>query len=108
LLGDTRLISGEGRFRWLHTDDADQVAGRAVKLYGGDAWVRTRAELVREDWFGGPLTPAAESRLGDVALIAHAPIAFADPHDPGERNLVSRHGSLTPDEMLVPFLIANR
>jgi hypothetical protein len=108
LMGDTSLISGEGRFRWLHTDDADRVASRAMKLYGGHAWVRTRSELVREDWFGGPLTAAAESRLGDVALIAHAPIAFADPHDAGERNLVSRHGSLTPDEMLVPFLIANR
>ena len=108
LMGSTRLLSGEGRFRWLHTDDAEGVAARAMKLYGGVAWARTRQELIREGWFGGPLTPSAESRVGDVALIPHAPIAFADPSDPGERSLVSRHGSLTADEMLVPLLVATR
>src|SRR5437764_9071787 len=43
LLDKASLVSGEGRFRWLHTDDAAGVAARAMRLYGGDAWVRTRA-----------------------------------------------------------------
>jgi hypothetical protein len=43
-------------------------------------------------------------RLGDVALVPHAPIAFLDPADTGETGLVARHGSLTAAEMLVPLL----
>jgi hypothetical protein len=43
-------------------------------------------------------------RLGDVALVPYAPIAFLDPADTGETGLVARHGSLTPAEMLVPLL----
>ena len=29
-----------------------------------------------------------------------------DPHNPGENNLLSGHGSLAPDEMLVPLIAA--
>lgn len=43
-------------------------------------------------------------RLGDVALIPHAPVAFLDPADAGESTLAARHGSLTADEMLVPLV----
>jgi hypothetical protein len=39
-----------------------------------------------------------------VALVAHAPVAFLDPADTGETRLMGRHGSLTPDEMAVPFV----
>ena len=44
------------------------------------------------------------ARLGDVALVPHAPIAFLDPADTGETGLAARHGSLTAAEMLVPLL----
>jgi hypothetical protein len=44
------------------------------------------------------------ARLGDVALVAHAPIAFDDPADTGSYRLQCRHGSLTSAEMLVPLL----
>ena len=43
-------------------------------------------------------------RIGDVILAPHAPVAFVDPDLPNEANLVGAHGSLTPDEMLVPLL----
>ena len=43
-------------------------------------------------------------RLGDVALIPYAPIAFIDPADTGENRLHCRHGSLTSDELLVPLV----
>ena len=46
-------------------------------------------------------------RLGDVALMPHAPVGFVDPTLPRERNLVGAHGSLTAAEMLVP-LVAGR
>ena len=58
-------------------------------------------------WFGGPLSPEVAARVGDVAVVAHAPVAFLDPTDAGETVLRSRHGSLTPAEMWVP-LVAER
>jgi predicted AlkP superfamily pyrophosphatase or phosphodiesterase len=100
------LFSGEGRFRWLHVrpgslDDAVAVAKEA---HGDEAWVVTRDQMVEEGWFGGPLTPHVARRLGDVALVAHAPVAFLDPADTGETRLMGRHGSLTSAEMAVPFV----
>jgi predicted AlkP superfamily pyrophosphatase or phosphodiesterase len=100
------LMSGEGRFRWLHVrpGETHQVAELAKELYGDQAWVRTREEIVGQGWFGGQLEPHVAARLGDVALVARRAISFHDPADaPGVR-LICRHGSLTPAEMLVPLL----
>jgi predicted AlkP superfamily pyrophosphatase or phosphodiesterase len=106
LLNELTLLSGEGRFRWLHTrpGGGDSVLEQAHQLYDDVAWVHTRQELIAECWFGGPLAPEVEHRLGDVALIARDPIAFTDPADTGENALVCRHGSLTPAEVWVPLL----
>jgi len=100
------MLSGEGRFRWLHARPGcrDRLLAAAVTSHGHQAWVRTREEAVAEGWFGGPLRPEVESRLGDVALVAHEPIAFLDTADTGEIRLRSRHGSMTPAEMLVPLV----
>jgi hypothetical protein len=102
----TVLLSGEGRFRWLHAFPGarDELAAGARSLYGDRAWVHTREELEAAGWFGGPLAPAAAARLGDVAIVPFEPIAFLDPGDTGEITLVSRHGSLTPAEALVPLV----
>lgn len=110
LAAETVLLSGEGRFRWLHARPgaAAAVATQARALYGHRAWVHTRDELEAAGWFGGKLSPAAAARLGDVALIPFEPIAFLDPGDTGEITLVSRHGSLTPAEALVPLVALSR
>ena len=39
-------------------------------------------------------------------LAARSPVAFVDPALPNEVRLRSGHGSLTADEMLVPFVAA--
>lgn len=106
IVGETTLLSGEGRFRWLHArpGEADRLLDRARAHYGDVAWVQSRDELDRAGWFGGPLSHAAAARLGDVALVPFEPIAFTDPADTGETTLVSRHGSLTGAEMWVPLL----
>lgn len=100
------LISGEGRFRWLHTRPGaiDDVVAAAVQMHGDVAWVRTKEQVIAEGWLGGVPSPEIAARLGDVALIPFEPIAFLDPADTGELRLAARHGSLTPDEMLVPLL----
>ncbi|HVF32690.1 MAG TPA: alkaline phosphatase family protein [Acidimicrobiales bacterium] len=105
---DVTLVSGEGRFTWLHARpgrlDALVAACRERYEATGLAVVRTRQEIVDDGWFGGPLSSEVAERLGEVAIVARRPVAFLDPADPGASTLVCRHGSLTPDEMLVPCL----
>jgi len=100
------LISGEGRFRWLHVRPgaAADVTETASALHGEVAWVRTREQIIEDGWLGGVPSPAVAARLGDVALVPFAPTAFLDPADTGELRLKARHGSLTADEMLIPLL----
>ncbi len=102
----TTFLSGEGRFRWLHARPGrtEALAEAARRHYGGLAWVRTRAQAVEEGWFGGPLRPEVASRLGDVVIAPRQHVAVLDPSDPGEQWMRCRHGSLTPEEMLVPLL----
>jgi Type I phosphodiesterase / nucleotide pyrophosphatase len=100
------LISGEGRFRWLHAQPGavDAVADAAREAFRDVAWVRTKDEMVEEGWMGGVPSTAVSSRLGDVVLAPFTPTAFLDPADTGELRLLARHGSLTPAEMLIPLL----
>jgi len=102
----TAFMSGEGRFRWLHARPgagADLLAA-ATESFGDEAWVFSRDELVGDGWLGGEPDGDVCLRLGDVAIVPFAPIAIIDPADPGERRLMSRHGSLTEAEMYVPLL----
>jgi hypothetical protein len=106
LMADVTLLSGEGRFRWLHVREGaiSDVAATAAEVYRDIAWVRTKEQIIDEGWLGGVPSAAVASRMGDVVLVPHAPTAFMDPADTGELRLAARHGSLTPDEMLVPLL----
>jgi hypothetical protein len=109
VLGLTRYQSGEGRFRWLHAKPgaAADLHDAAKAAHGDVAWVVTRDEVLEEGWFGPVVAPPVARRLGDVALVARDAISFDDPADTGPFKLVSRHGSLTSAEMLVP-LVAGR
>ena len=100
--------SGEPRFRWLHAKPGatDELAAAALEAHGDIAWVRTKEQVIDEGWFGPTVSADAASRLGDVALVAHAAIGFDDPGEPHADRLVGRHGSLTEPEMLVPILHA--
>jgi hypothetical protein len=106
VVAGTELISGEGRFRWLHARPgaAGDVLAAAKELYEAEAWVRTVDQLDEEGWYGGSLGPRARDRLGDVAIVPFAPVAYLDPADRNEHVLICRHGSLTAEEMLVPLV----
>lgn len=108
LLSATIGLSGEARFLWLHARpgaEPDLIAEcRQLFERTDQAWVRSRSEIIAEGWFGGPVDDRWQRRLGDVALIARAPVAFLDPTDSGSAGLRCRHGSLTADELLVPLL----
>jgi predicted AlkP superfamily pyrophosphatase or phosphodiesterase len=104
--GLTTMLSGEGRFRWLHARPGaeERLAEAAHRHYDDVAWVRTRDQAVADGWFGGPLTAEVAARLGDVVVAPRQAIAVLDPADPGEQWMRCRHGSLTSAEMLVPLL----
>lgn len=106
VMASVELLSGEGRFRWLHARPGalDDLAAAARECHGDRAWVRTREEMFAEEWFGPLVSEAAAARFGDVVLAAIDPVAFEDPADTGPYRLQSRHGSLTPAEMRVPLL----
>jgi predicted AlkP superfamily pyrophosphatase or phosphodiesterase len=109
LLANVTLQSGEGRFRWLHTQKgavADVVATATAEV-GHLAWVVTREQMLDEHWFGPSMAPAVRSRLGDVALVAFEPVSFHDPADSGPFELVCRHGSMTSAEVNVPLVGAS-
>ncbi len=100
--------SGEGRFRSLHAriGAAGDLLRAARESLGHLAWVFTRDQLFDEGWLGSGAAGDVRGRIGDVVLAARSATAFVDPTDPVEASLVGRHGSLTPDEMVVPLLTA--
>ena len=102
--------SGEGRFRWWHArpGSADDLAKATNERYEDVAWVVTREQVIDEHWFGPTIAAPVAARLGDVALVPFAPISFYDPADSGPFALICRHGSMTPDEVLVPLLAGTR
>jgi len=106
LLAMVAAQSGEGRFRWWHCDRTtpDELAKAATDVYGDQAWVVTRDQTLEEGWFGPTVAKPVAARLGDVALVAKAPVSFHDPADGGAFPLICRHGSLTSAEVLVPLL----
>lgn len=99
--------AGDGRFRYLYARPGAEaeLARAAAECFDDRAWVLTREQLVDEGWLG-PEPPSGPvlSRVGDLVLAAREPVAFADPTHPRESELVAGHGSMTPDEMLVPLL----
>jgi hypothetical protein len=109
LLAMVAQQSGEGRFRWWHAHRGAAAAllDAAHAAYDHLAWVVSREQVLDEHWFGPTVAAPIAARLGDVALVAHAPVSFHDPADTGPFRLVCRHGSLTSAEVLVPLLAAS-
>ncbi len=108
LLDQVSMVSGEARFRWLHakagTGGADRLADLATGIYGDEAWVSTVDQVEEQGWLGGPLDAELRARLGDVALVPYKAVGYLDHAEAGEFRLACRHGSMTADEMLIPFV----
>ena len=108
VLSHVDVQSGEGRFRWLHARPgrSRQLLEAAVAHHSDTGWILGVDQIIDEGWFGPVVTDEARVRLGDVALVAREVVSYTDPADTGLYELRARHGSLTADEMLVPFLTA--
>jgi hypothetical protein len=67
--------------------------------------VLRREEAIARGWFGAVGTGVLP-RIGDVVAACHADHAILSTAEWGyEATLVGLHGSLTPEEMLIPVLV---
>ncbi len=101
-------MAGDGRFRYCYAKKgrARELLAAARDALGERAWVWSRAELLDAGILGTGATGTIPGRIGDVIIAARDAIAITDPALPTETKLRSGHGSLTPDEMLVPLVAA--
>ncbi|MEM8618360.1 MAG: alkaline phosphatase family protein [Actinomycetota bacterium] len=106
MLDHVVLQSGEGRFRWLHArrGAVASLVEAGSDEFGDVAWVVTREQVLDEHWYGPAMAAPVAARLGDVAIVAQAPVSFYEKADSGPFELVCRHGSLTSAEINVPLL----
>ena len=100
--------AGDARFRYAYakTGAAADLLEAAHSEAGASAWVLSREQLIDEGWLGPPPSNSVRRRLGDVVLASRDAVGFVDPAMPREPRLRSAHGSLTPDEMMVPLIAA--
>ena len=105
-----RFLAGEARARHVHTEPGEgpDVLVRWREALGDAAWVLSRDEAIAAGWFGPAtaLREAVRERIGDVVCAAAGHLGvFQRDVDPGEASLAGHHGSLTPAEQLVPWLV---
>lgn len=90
------LYAAANRVEELHAAAEDELGGGFAVLRGADA--------LAAGLYGDPLTlhPEADRRVGDVVLLAKGGATLWP--DRRQARLLGMHGSLEPEEMLVPFL----
>ena len=101
------LLGGEARFRHLYcaAGAVEDVAAGWRETLGERAAVLTRDQAVARGWFGD-VHASVGPRIGDVLVACHGDHAVvATEAFPYEATLLGLHGSLTPEEMLIPLLV---
>jgi hypothetical protein len=103
-----KMLGGEGRARHVYVlpgAQADVIAAWRQVL-GDAAWIGSRDEAIAMGWFGPEVRDEVRPRIGDVVMAGAEPTGvFQRQVNPREARLLGHHGSLTPDEALVPFLL---
>ncbi|OMB92137.1 nucleotide pyrophosphatase [Mycobacterium colombiense] len=107
LAAGIRVVAGEPRVRYLHTEPGAAADVQAVwgELLDGRATVYSREQAVTTGMFGPVATPHTE-RLGDVVVVCSSDTAvLASAHEPPETaRLIGFHGGATAAEMEIPLL----
>ncbi len=102
------LLGGEARFRHLYCRNGaiDDLAATWTEFLGPAADVVSRDAAIERGWFG-EVIPSVYPRLGDVLVAMRDDHAvFSSVDFAYEQTLVGLHGSLTPDEMVIPILVS--
>jgi hypothetical protein len=101
------LIGGEARFRHLYcaAGAIQSVVETWTSVLGSRAAVLSREDAIARGWFGAVSAPVLP-RLGDVIVATTGDTTILDSHTfPYEHKMIGFHGSLTPDEMLIPLIV---
>ncbi|MFD0853728.1 alkaline phosphatase family protein, partial [Actinomadura adrarensis] len=104
------LIGGDARARYVYSTPAahEDVLAAWKGLLGDRAWVFARDEAVAAGLFG-PVHPELLERIGDVIAVPFTDMAIvASEREPYLTRMVGMHGSLVPEELLVPLLSYTR
>ena len=107
LLDGVVVLGGEARFRHVYCRGGavDDVLAAWRARVGDRAEVLTRDDALARGWFGA-LEAQVRPRLGDVMVACRDDFSvMSSGAFPFETKLVGLHGSLTPEEMLVPLLV---
>ncbi len=106
-------MAGEPRLRHLYlepgapVDAAGDLRDRWIASQGSRATIVTRQEAVSDGWYGPNVDPVAADRIGDVVIAATKGVTFyAASMQSGARLVVGQHGSITPEETIVPLIRA--
>ncbi|KBZ64626.1 hypothetical protein K875_02014 [Mycobacterium [tuberculosis] TKK-01-0051] len=103
-----RVVAGEPRVRYLHTEPGAAADVQAVwgELLHGRATVYSREQAVATGMFG-PVAAPHTARLGDVVVVCSGDTAvLASAHEPPETaRLVGFHGGATAAEMAIPLIV---
>ena len=103
-----RVVAGEARVRYLHTEPgaAADVQAAWTEVTAGWAQVYSREQAVATGMFG-PVSPAHLARIGDVVVICTGDAAvLATAHEPAEMaRLIGFHGAGTEVEMAIPLIV---
>lgn len=101
------LLGGDPRARHVYARPgaADEVLATWQAVLGEHAWVVPREQAITEGWFG-PVADGMRARIGDVvvAMRGGATVVRSEA-EPLLARLPGQHGSLTPEEQLVPLLV---
>ena len=111
LMAGVRLLAGEARARHVHarTGAANDVLAVWRDMLGDRMWVAPQEEAIAAGWFGPKVLDWVRPRIGDVIAAAFASIGvFQREVDPLQATLVGHHGSMTPVEQRVPFILVRR
>lgn len=107
LMIGVRMLAGEARARHVHATPGatkDVLAIWTDRL-GDRMWIATREEAIDAGWFGPTVADRVRPRIGDVVAAARDPMGiFQKEVDPLQFTLMGHHGSMTPEEQLVPLL----
>lgn len=106
-----RLFGGEPRARHVYVRPGAEAEVMAAwtDLVGEEGWLVTREEAIAAGWFGPRVPDHVRPRIGDVIFAARGPVAVTERDVYWlEGVLVGHHGSLTPEEQLVPFVLVRR
>jgi hypothetical protein len=103
-----RVVAGEARVRYLHTEPgaAADVQSTWTEVADGWAQVYSREQAVATGMFG-PVSPRNLARIGDIVVVCTGDAAvLATGHEPPEAaRLIGFHGAATAVEMAIPLIV---